>query len=192
MSLPDSPLILGSAGQYALIQRVTSAGSSTSAAVGATSTANAAVSALTIPILAGQGIQIRDVGFQIQDRNNSGKLSAYSLSAFIVILGGTNNNVPICIRGAPPADHTVGAATEINMVDFAGPAWGSQDWPFISASDFPQLQSTLAPNLGLQFNAVVRNGDAVGRAVTYQFSVIYEVWQSFQPAPVLRQGHLGY
>ena len=176
--LADTPLIAGSANQYALIQRISLIAQPT-VSIAANSTAAAfAIGGLVLPLGPGQGIQIRDASFAMGDNDGTHHLTVNSAALFLQ--QGVTPFSTLCIRGAGSIP---GGLLGVNVSE----GWGTLDWPFIAWNDFPSLGSTLSPNLLLWLIGVAANNDAAPHVMTASMSVIFELWQAFAP----RVGHVG-
>lgn len=175
--LSDSPLIAGTPGQYALINRISrSQGDATSILASAVAQGVSGTS-IVIPIQTGQGIQIRDTSANFID---NGATNHLTVTAYAVVLQDSLNNT-LVLRG-PGTSLT-------NKLGSAAEGWGTDKWPVIAWNDFPQLASSLAPNLQLKLVALAANDDAgAAHNLNQGLNCIFEVWQAFNP----RAGHVGF
>lgn len=177
MSLPDAPLIAGTGGQYALIQRISASAVANPGIPAASTAASFNSPVIALPLQTGQGIQIRDASMNVADNDGTHHLTVNALGLAILNAAGS---AVLCARscGSIPGSLIAQAGTEV---------FGTDNWPFIAWNDFPQLGSSLAPNLQVSAVGVVANNDgAVPRVLTVTISVIFETWQAFQG------GHVGF
>lgn len=177
MSLPDSPLIAGTPGQYALIQRISATAQGTTA-VAATSTAKGVFSgSISLPISKGQGIQIRNASAVIWDSDATHHLTG--LSAFINL--GDANGAALALRPMFNQAVLLGDAAG------CGPAGGAADWPFLAWNDFPQNASSIPTPMALAIFMAIANNDAAPHSVAFNLTCIWEIWQAFDK----KLGHVG-
>jgi hypothetical protein len=186
--LPDLPLLAGTPSKFALIQRISATASGTFAcAVGNNAVGTGTF--ITIPLSVGQGIQVRDLWCNVDDNANSGFLAILSLMIFI---NGPGAGQGISQRGFSPAYNSQQAG-QVNLAGGTSIAFGTTDWPFIAYNDFPQFGSSLAPNLRVVVQALIKNYDVAAHSIDINAGCIWEVWQSQPIAPPLGTlGHVGF
>jgi hypothetical protein len=160
----DSPdLITGNRGRlFRRILRSSLVAQTGAQAIPASATKTILSNSLLMPVTGTQGLKPLDAWVGVNDADGLGFLSMTSLNIVITNPGGGF----LSARGGGMSKTVLG---------FFIPVWGTSDWPFIEAADYPNA-APLPPNLMLRAFATIENSDAAAHSAGFVLGALWETW----------------